>query len=168
MGIVIYIIEAIVFIVIIIFVIGLLLPKQRIETRETVYEVSPKEVFDIVTNNNDWKYRSDLKNLKIVEINNNVEEWEEISKDDNIIRFKTREKRPYSYYSFDMESKVMKGFWTAEFKELENNNTLFIATEYIEMKNPFLRVLSYLFFDIGKYMETYQEDLGKRIKLCDR
>lgn len=58
----------------------------------------------------------------------------------------------------------MSGYWTAEFKEVKDGKTLFTATEYIKMKNPILRTLSYIFFDIGRFMEVYQSDLDKKIK----
>lgn len=145
-----------------VWVVGMLLPKQRVATRQSIFNVSAKQLFDIVVDNENWQYRSDLKELNIIERKDSVEIWEEVSLDGNVIRFKTKEKRPYSYYSFDMESSVMKGYWLGEFKEINKTQTLFTATEFIEMKNPFLKVLSYLFFDIGKFMETYQKDLQKK------
>lgn len=164
MNLILYSIGIIICISTIIWIIGLLLPKQRIKTNKSIYNGSPKEVFDIVTDNHNWQYRSDLKELKITEKIYDNESWFEISKDNNIIHFKTREKIPYSYYSFEMESKIMTGYWEANFQETDDNKTLFIATEYIEMKNPFLKVLSYLFFDIDKYMKRYQDDLRTEIE----
>ncbi len=48
--------------------------------------------------------------------------------------------------------------------QVKYGKTPFTATEYIKMKNPILRTLSYIFFDIGKFMEVYQKDLAKKIK----
>lgn len=162
---IIYITAIVICIGLIIWIIALILPKQRIKVCKSVYNTSSEKVFNIITNNNDWQYRSDLKELKILEKNDDFETWDEIAKNGNIIHFKTRKKIPFSYYAFDMESKIMKGFWEAEIKELDNGKTLFIATEYIKMKNLFLNVFSYLFFNIGRYMEKYQKDLGKKIEL---
>lgn len=158
-----YILGSIIVLVVLIGIIGLLMPKQRIESRQSVYEAKPSVVYYIITDNRDWTYRSDLKGLKILESKNGIEVWDEIAKDSNTIRFKTREKIPYTFYSFDMSSKIMTGYWTAELKETEEGNTLFIATEYVRIKNPFAKVLSYLFFDLGKFMENYQNDLRKKI-----
>lgn len=163
-GILIWIVIIILSVIAIVFIIGLFLPKERVETRESIFDASPKTVYDLVTNNKDWSYRSDLKALKIISVDGDIETWDEISQDGTIIRFKTRDKKPYSFYSFDMESKVMSGYWTAEFKEVKDGKTLFTATEYIKMKNPILRTLSYIFFDIGRFMEVYQSDLDKKIK----
>lgn len=159
-----YILAGLVVLVLLVYVIGLILPKERIETRQSVINAPPEELYSIVVNNEDWQYRSDLKDLKIINREGEMEVWDEVSTDGNVIRFATRDKIPYSFYSFDMESKVMTGYWIAEFTEIEDGKTCFTATEYIKMKNPLLRVLSYLFFDIGEFMETYQADLKKRVE----
>lgn len=155
----IYIITGLIVLICLIGIIGLILPKERIESRQSVINKSPEIVYNIVINNDDYSYRSDLKKINILNRNGDMEEWEEISKNGNTIIFRTKEKNPYSFYSFDMNCKMFRGYWTAEFKETDQNRTLFIATEYIRIKNPFIKTLSYLFFNIGKFMETYQKDL---------
>ena len=162
MKILLYILFGIIFTLLLILIIGLLLPAKRILTKKIIYDVPIEKVYSVVTNNNDWKYRTSLDNLIIVEANGDFEIWEEVSAG-NIIRFKTKEKKPYSFYSFEMENKLFKGYWFAEFEKIENEKTLFSATESIEYKNPFIRVLAYIFINLDKYMETYQEEL--RIKL---
>jgi len=159
-----YLLIVIFTIIVIILIIGVLLPSERKVIRQSVLSASPEAVYEIVTNNKDWAYRSDLQQLNIISNNNGIEEWDEITKDGATIRFKTRDKNPYTFYSFDMESNLFTGYWTAEFKDAGTNKTLFVATENIKMKNIFLKVLSYLFFDIGKFMETYQNDLKKRVE----
>jgi hypothetical protein len=148
----------------IIGIIGLLLPRERTETRQSVLNAPPQKVYEIVTNNNDWQYRSDLNDLKIIETSDRSEVWEETDKKGNIIRFKTKEKVPYSFYSFEMENNLFSGYWTGTFEETKTGSTLFTATEHVSMKNPFMKTLSYLFFDIGKFMETYQLDLKNKIE----
>ena len=164
MTVLIYILASIAGIALVVFVIGIFLPKERIGICQSIFEASPEVVYNIVTNNEEWAYRSDLEKLAIIEKNGDTEIWEETDKKGGVIRFETLEKKPYSYYSFKMESKVMTGRWTAAMEEVGNKNTLFTATEYIKMKNPFLKTLSYLFFDIGKYMENYQNDLRLKIE----
>lgn len=149
--------------ILILVVISFILPKQRVVTKQSVYEVSPRTLYNIVTNNGNWTYRSDLSNLEIIEKQGETEVWEETDHKGNIIRFRTREKIPYSFYSFDMYSKIFTGYWTAHFEELPEGKSLFTATEYISVKNPLIKTLSYLFFDIGKFMQAYQEDLNKRV-----
>lgn len=153
----------IVVITILIFIIGLLLPKERVVIRKGDFNVSPEVLYGIVTNNEDWKYRRSLKDLIIHEDNDGMEIWDEISHDGTVIRFRTREKRSFVFYSFDMEAKLFTGYWTGEFASDGNGGTLFTATEYISIKNPFIKTLSYLFFDIGRLMDEYQEDLRNKI-----
>jgi hypothetical protein len=93
-----------------------------------------------------------------------VEEWEETA-NGATIRFKTLEKRPHSFYSFEMDSKMFTGKWQATFEPVEGGKTLFTATEKIEYKNLFYRLVGDAFMDLNKFMTTYQEELTARIKL---
>ncbi|WP_256824624.1 SRPBCC family protein [Porphyromonas gingivalis] len=65
-------------------------------------------VFAIVTNNQEWHYRSSLDDLEIICTQGDIEEWEETA-NSVTIRFKTLEKRPHSFYSFEMDSKCSQG-----------------------------------------------------------
>jgi hypothetical protein len=149
-------------------IIGFLLPKERIERRVTTYKASPKTVYEIVVNNNDFSYRSDLTNLQIIENDGELETWKEISKNGQEIIFKTVEKIPYSRYEFEIvEANGVKGNWIGEFNITESGGTEFISTEKICIENPVIRLLSNLFFDLEKFMETYQKDLAKKLKEGD-
>ncbi len=159
----IWILIGIVAFILIIFVIGLLLPKERVVSKQTIYNAAPEVVFNIVTNNADWQYRSDLKDLKIVSTDGNKQVWDEYSKDGQVIRFSTLQFIPYTYYSFSMESKMFYGHWTSTYEETADGKTLYTATEYITMRNPLTRLLNYLFFDIGKYMEGQQNDIRGKL-----
>ena len=57
---------------------GLLLPKERVEVRKSEYNISQKRLFNIVTNNKDYAYRSDIANLVIL---NKEDEMETFQKD---------------------------------------------------------------------------------------
>ena len=60
--------------------IGFLLPKERIVQKKSIYKISRKELFEIVTNNNDFSYRSDLKDLVIIETIGDIQKWKETGK----------------------------------------------------------------------------------------
>ncbi|MBR0572618.1 MULTISPECIES: SRPBCC family protein [Pasteurellaceae] len=160
---VIIIFSTIILLLIVIYFVGLLLPKKRVLTKKIIFDVPIEKVYNTVTNNADWKYRTDLDDLKIIDTNGDFQTWEEIS-NGYTISFKTTKKIPYTFYSFEMNSKLFKGSWSAEFKKIENQKTLFSATENIEYKNPFIKALSYIFMNLDKYMETYQKDLLKKLK----
>lgn len=149
--------------VILMLVAGLILPRERTVSREGRYNVSPQLLYSIVTDNTDWHYRTGLKNLIITQSSGDVETWEEQSEDGSVIRFKTREKRPYSFYSFDIEAKRFTGYWTGEFEPDGDSGTIFTATEHITVRNPFVKLFSYIFFNVGKFMDAYQSDLHKKV-----
>lgn len=162
--IILYIITGGVSIFLLIGIIGLLLPKERKVTRQTRYEASAETVYNIVIDNEDFTYRTGIKEIHILKREGDKEEWEEIGYNGTVINFRTREKKPFSFYSFDMKNDVFTGYWTATFEEMTSGGTLFTATEHIRIKNPYLKVFSYPFFNIGMFMENYQTDLRARLK----
>ena len=167
MKIMVYILLGIAFVLLTILVVGLSLPKIRTLSKQAVYDASIETVYNTVTNNRDWEYRKSLEDLKIIETNNDFEIWEEVS-GGITIRFKTKEKRPYTFYSFEMDCKHFQGEWFAEFETVENGKTRFTATEKIKYKNPFKRVIGYAFINLDKYMETYQNELRNKIENASR
>lgn len=158
-----YILIGVVIICLLGLIVGLILPKERVHTKQSVFDAPPQKVFELVTDNVNWQYRDDIKDLKIISVDGNKQVWDEYGKDGMIIRFTTREYIPYSFYSFDMESKIMKGYWTSEYKEVEKGKTLYTATEYLTLENPFVRLLNYLFFDIDKYMSNQQLCISRKL-----
>lgn len=150
--------------VLVVVVIGTFLPRTRTETKQCILNAPVDVVFAIVTNNQEWHYRSSLDDLEIIRTQGDIEEWEETT-NDVTIRFKTLEKRPHSFYSFEMDSKIFTGEWQATFEPMKDDKTLFTATEKIEYKNLFYRLVGYAFMDLNKFMTTYQEELTARIQL---
>ena len=72
MKVVIYILLGIILLLLIILIIGLFLPKTRTLKKETVYNAPIDLVYNTVTNNQDWKYRKSLDDLRIIEINDDI------------------------------------------------------------------------------------------------
>lgn len=165
MNVLLYVLIALFSLVALILLIGMLLPTERMETRCITYTASPREVYNVLTNNSDYSYRSDLQKVIILEKCGDMEIWDEVARNGNIIRFKTVKKVPYSLYEFEIiQASGFTGHWIGELMETETGGTLFTSTEVIRMKNPFLKVASRLFFDMGKFMETYQNDLKKKLE----
>ncbi len=158
-----YILSGIALIVLIIPVVGLFLPKKRVLKKQVIFDAPIEKVYNTVINNNDWKYRTSLDNLEIIESNNGHEVWEE-TVNGYTIRCKTAEKKPYSFYSFDMESEHFKAYWFAQFEATEAGKTRFIATESIEYRNLFIKTFAYLFVNLEKIMETYQNELRTKLE----
>lgn len=164
MKIVFYFLIALIVLFLIILIIGLILPRERVVQRKAIFNASPQKVYSIVTNNNDYYYRSDLKELKILEKNGDIETWEEISKNSQSITFRTIKKEPYLRYEFEIvKANGFSGYWTGDFKIKATGGTEFLSTEHIVINNPMIRCFSYVFFDLGSYMENYQRDLAKKL-----
>lgn len=149
----------------IIFIV-IFLPKTQIIEKSKEYNYSAKKIYEVMTNNKEWKYRTGLDELNILETDGEYQVWEEVSAG-NKIRFKTKEKIKYSFYSFEMESKAFTGEWSAELKEIDANKTIVVMKETVEFNNIFMRILGYFFFDLAKYVEIYQEDLRKKLEVSE-
>lgn len=113
-----YVVAGIVILFFLIFLIGLALPKMREEARRVIINAPIQSVYTTVADNENWTYRSDLQDLIIIERAGGREVWDEVSKNGVAIRFKTKKKIPYSYYSFDMECKMFTGYWEACLTEM--------------------------------------------------
>ncbi len=159
-----YILLGLAILILIILVIGLLLPQERSATLSTQYKASPEEVYKALINNEDYGYRTDLAEIVILEKNGDFEVWDEISTTGNRIRFRTTLKDPYSRYEFDIiEANGFTGRWAAQLSEDGNGGTLYTSTETVRIRNPFIKVMSYLFMDLTKFMHTFQEDLRRKV-----
>ena len=161
-----YIFIVIAGIILLVFIAGLLLPDERTATSECFYNASPEKVYNALINNADYGYRSDLEEIVIVEEKDGIEVWDEIAKNGSVIRSRTARKVPHSLYEFEIvKGNGFTGYWKGELKVTSTGGTHFTSTEIIRMKNPFLKVVSRLFFDLEKFMHTYQNDL--RVKLSE-
>ena len=124
------------------------------------FDADIKTVWGIVTNNENYVWRSDL--LKI-EVSDNKNVFTEYSKDGFSTDFVITVKEDYKIYEFDMSNQNMVGHWTGIFSEIENGGTTIDFTEEIYIKNPLMEVLSYLFMNLKKIQQTYVNDLKKEL-----
>ena len=116
-------------------------------------------VWDIVTNNKDFSWRSDLDRIEILDEDNFVE----YTKDGFSTGFKiTAKEKPY-LYKFDMENKNFKGKWIGEFRKTEGGGCEITFIEEIYIKSKVMEILSHLFMNLKKMQDTYVRDL--KVKL---
>ncbi|OOF70887.1 polyketide cyclase [Rodentibacter caecimuris] len=116
-----------------------------------------------MTDNQNWQYRTSLEHLKILSREGENEVWQETTNGITIL-FKTREKRPFEYYAFDISSQFFTGEWNVQLTPIHKYQTRFVATESLTFPNPFIRVLSYLFMDLEKFMQTYEDELRTKLE----
>ncbi|MBD5639277.1 hypothetical protein HYI18_11895 [Clostridium botulinum] len=119
-----------------------------------------KFVWNVVTNNNDYKWRSDIEKIEII---NDGKEFIEYTPNGIATKFFITKKEEYSQYEFSMGNKMFTGFWTGHFSETENGGTKIVFVENIFIKNPIIKILSYFFMDLKKMQNTYILDLKKKL-----
>lgn len=125
-------------------------------TVTATFESSVEKVWDVVTDNNNCTWRSDLSQI-IVSSNNNFSEY---AKNGFKTDFTITLKKPYKQYEFDMKNKNMSGHWKGVFSQ-NGTGTRIEFTEEVEVKNPIMNlfVKSYL----KKQQEIYIKDLKKAL-----
>lgn len=115
-----------------------------------------EKVWDKVTDLNDFIWRSDLINIRIIDENTFVE----ISKDGIETYFKVIECIKNQSWSFEIENKNIKGTWTGKFYSHGDKTTLDFTENIMSKKiifKPF--VGSYL----KKQQKLYFKDLKKAL-----
>lgn len=118
-------------------------------------------VWNVVTNNKDGKWRSDIERI---EESDDGMTFIEYAPNGEKTKFTITKKIPYSAYEFDMEHKIFTGFFAGHFTETEGGGTKAVFTENILLKNPFFKILSSVFAKkLMKMQETYVENLKNKL-----
>ncbi|WP_088186069.1 hypothetical protein [Desulfosporosinus sp. FKA] len=136
------------------------MPKVRASEITAYFKSDVKTVWNVVTNNVDYKWRSDIKKI---EVSSDGNHWLEYYNEKAYTKFALVEKVENNRYVFDMENKMFTGHWTGCFSPTEMGGAKVIFTEKILIKNPLIRIISNLFWDLEKIQRTYIADL--KIKL---
>jgi len=131
--------------------------------KEIILKYNLKKIWDIIVNNNDYKWRTGIKKIEILE---NGKDWKEYYdvKEKFFTKFTLREKEEYTLYSFDMENKNFYGNWAGRFAEINENETKCIFSETIYVKNKILNIVAKFFWNIEKMQKQYFKDLEKKLK----
>jgi len=136
------------------------LEKERISEATAVFNSSIKSVWDVVTNNTDYSWRSDVKEIKVI---NEGKSFFEYPYKGNPTKFIINNIKEYSSYKYSMQNKMFTGVCTGYFSETENGGTILVLKENISIENPIIKILSYFFMDLKKIQNTYISDLKKRL-----
>lgn len=134
--------------------------KARISEITAYFNSNIKSVWDVVTNNSDYNWRSDIKRIEVL---NDGKEFIEYTHNGNATKFTITKKNEYSEYKFNIENKMFTGSWSGYFSETEAGGTKIIFKESIFIKNPIIKVLSYILMDLKKIQNTYILDLKKEL-----
>lgn len=126
---------------------------------EANFKTNREKVWDIVTNNKDYHWRSDLEKIEIVDEIHFIE----YNNEKNYTTFTITQKQPYEIYTFTMENQLFLGRWTGIFQEDEKEGTKILFTEEIQIKNPVMRIIALFAMNIKKMQTTYIKDLKRKL-----
>lgn len=143
-----------------VFVVGLLLPKQREYIRSAQFNSPVERVFDLVADvGTQATWRSDVKEIKVI----NQNTWTEVPKKSTPITFRTKQKIANQVFHIEIiEPKNFNGYWLGSFAPT-STGTKVVFKEVVTIGNPFARVMSLVFVDLDKTMDSYMADLKAKL-----
>ncbi len=118
-----------------------------------------EKLWDIITDNNKYAWRSDLSKIDITDDKHFIE----YAKNNYPTYFTITSKEYLKEYKFDIENSNIKGKWIGLFKELPNGNVELDFTEEIETNNFIMKLLakSYLKSMQKRYMRDLEKEINK-------
>ncbi|MDO5519292.1 MAG: polyketide cyclase [bacterium] len=126
-------------------------------TKTTFFNVPPNQVFKVITNNKEYRWRSDIKKIDEIESGRTFIEY---TKKGIPTLFNITKQIPNKEYCFTMENNNLHGKWSGVLQEKERG-TLLTLTEMIELKTNLLKPFAKHF--LIKQQETYVNDLTKAL-----
>ena len=118
------------------------------------------KLWDIITDNSNYVWRSDLSKIKIIDDTHFVE----YTKNNFPTYFTILSKEKLKEYKFDLKNANLKGKWIGIFKELPNGNIELDFTEEIEVISFIMKLLakSYLKSQQKRYMRDLERALNEQ------
>lgn len=126
--------------------------KLRTSQMTARFSSSLEAVWEAVTDNTDFSWRSDLNHI---DTKPDGVTFVEYPKKGSETVFTITEKQPGRLYAFHMEHAMFTGEWTGEFSKTEEDGTEVVFTERLTVRNPAVWLLSYLLMDLRGMQETY-------------
>ncbi len=117
-----------------------------------------EKVWDVVTDNRNYSWRSDLSKIVCEEDGKSFTEYAE---NGFPTLFTITYKEPFERYEFNMENKNMTGHWTGIFSETTEGGTQIDFTEELEIGNPIMKLLAGIY--LKKQQNTYVKDLRRTL-----
>lgn len=122
------------------------------------FKCNKNKLWDIITDNNDYSWRSDLSKINIVDDTHFIE----YTKNNFPTYFTITLKEKLKEYRFDIENANIKGKWICIFRELPTDNIELDFTEEIEVTNFIMKIFAKFYLKIQQ--KRYMKDLEKRLK----
>jgi len=121
------------------------------------FKADINKVWEVVTNNNKYEWRSDLSKI---DVSVDGKSFTEYTKDNFPTKFTITLKKPYERYEFDMTNKNMNGHWIGVFSPV-NNGTQIEFTEEVSVNNLIMNLFVGLY--LKKQQSLYIADLKKEL-----
>lgn len=133
--------------------------KSQTVTAQFPYEC--KAVWDIVTDNANYAWRSDLSRIEVID----EKHFDEYTKKGFVTHFCITAKNPCREYRFAMENQNMRGNWSGIFESCDGG-TRITFTEEVQVGNPVMNlfVKGYLKKQQAIYIADLRNALGKIIQ----
>lgn len=125
--------------------------------RKASFNCNKETIWNIVTNNKEYAWRSNLAKIEVIEDNHFIEQ----DKNGFQTQFTITKKEPFDRYEFDIKNANLTGHWIGAFLEIEGK-TQIDFTEQVEVKGILMKLLAkpYLKAQQAKYIQ----DLAKAIE----
>ena len=123
-----------------------------------IIDADLQRVWDVVTSLDNFRWRSDLSDLKII----SEKEFVEYTKDGYATTFIITKTEPYKCWGFDMENENMTGHWKGIFTRIEEKTEISFTEDVTAKKlimRPFVRF--YLKKQQTRYVTDLKEILAK-------
>jgi hypothetical protein len=144
-------------------IIGLFLPSERKFNKTAEFKSSPQKVWDVITDiKGQEKWRDDVREIQMISTKQGGEKWTEIPKKRQPITFQTKTYQPPSRFDIEIVDSGFSGYWEGKIVK-QNNLTKIEFKEVAIIKNPYYRVVVYLFLDLDKTMEVYLKNLKEKL-----
>ncbi|NLY20659.1 MAG: hypothetical protein GXZ08_05210 [Tissierellia bacterium] len=119
---------------------------------------SPRSVWEVITNKEDYSWRSDLEKIEIVDETKFIE----YHKSGNKTVFIIVDKIPYEEYRLNIFHDKFTGEWVAKLKEKSDGTTIEIYKK-IEMTDKLTELMSYMSINMKMEQKIYIRDLKKKL-----
>jgi hypothetical protein len=125
-------------------------------TSNMILPCHKETAWDIVTNNQEYAWRSDIKQITIVDETNFIE----YTKKDYPTYFTITQKELYQRYEFDIKNTNITGHWIGTFEDTSNGCKIELI-EQIEVKNIIMKVFAKMY--LKKQQKIYIQDITKKV-----
>lgn len=132
---------------------------MAISNKKQTFPADVKMIWDIVTDNQNYSWRSDLERIEIL---GEGSEFIEHTKDGFATRFTITKKEPYTRYEFKMENDFISGVWVGLFSEVDGKTELDF-TEDVKAQGMIRKIMLpfYLKHQQKKYLKDLEKALNK-------